>query len=96
MDVEDEVGAGGDGAGEATRGEVLVLFYKHTRRGLDGERGGGLPVAVGVVGGDVQSSLLADLHGDNALVPALDDASDTDGGVEVALSDGGVEAGGGC
>lgn len=62
-----------------------------TRRG---EEEGGLLAAVGVVGGDIQSSLLADLHVDDTLVPAADDATDTDGGAEVALSDGGVEAGG--
>lgn len=50
-----------------------------------------LPVAVCVVRGDVQGGLLAGLHGDDALVPALDDATDTDGGLEVAAADRGVE-----
>lgn len=52
-----------------------------------------LPVSVGVVGGDVEDGLLAGLHGDDALVPALDDATDADGGLEVAAADGGVKSG---
>lgn len=81
-------------------GGRLVVFCSYMRAlsldlGREGERRrkNGLLAAVGVVGGDIQSSLLADLHVDNTLVPAANDATDTDGSAEVALSDGGVEAG---
>jgi len=51
-----------------------------------------VPVSVGVVGGDVEEGLLAGLHGDDALVPALDDAADANVGLEVAAADRGVES----
>lgn len=68
----------------------LSLFSFFLSRRKEGK--GSLPVTVGVVGGDIQSSLLADLHVDDTLVPAADDLTDTDTGAEIGLSDGGVEA----
>ena len=52
---------------------------------------GNIPVAIAVVRGDVQGSLLADLHGSDTLIPALDDTADADLSAEVRLADGGVE-----
>ena len=78
---------------------VLVLFGIIRWRGSSGKKRNGeegkegLLAAIGVISGDIQSSLLADLHGDHTLVPAANDASDTDGGAEIGLADGGVEAG---
>jgi len=48
-------------------------------------------LAICVVARDVQSSLLADLHGQNTLIPAFDDLADANGGLEVAAADGAVE-----
>lgn len=50
-------------------------------------------LAVGVVTGDVESSLLANVHLGDTLIPALDDLADTNSGDEVAAADGGVELG---
>jgi len=48
-------------------------------------------LAICEVAGDVQSSLLADLHGQNTLIPAFDDLADANGGLEVATADGAIE-----
>lgn len=56
-------------------------------------RGENVLDAVAVVSGHVEDGLLAGLHGDNTLVPAADDTADTDGGLEGAAANGGVEPG---
>jgi len=61
------------------------------RRDEAGETAG----TVGVVASDRESGLLAESHaavsGEDTLVPALDDLTDTDLGVEVSASDGAVK-----
>ena len=52
-----------------------------------------VPVSVGEVGGDVEDGLLASLHGNDTLVPAADNATDTDGSDKVTTADRGVEPG---
>lgn len=85
-DVEDEVRVGGDGAGETSVGWGVSSCSK-TLSLSDSRRKEGLLVSVGVIRGDIQGSLLADLHADNTLVPAANDATDTDGGAEIGLAD---------
>ena len=50
-----------------------------------------LLVAVSVVAGNVEGSLLAKLHLHNTLIPALDDATDTDGSLEGTTPSGAVK-----
>jgi hypothetical protein len=69
----------------------LLELNIEDKSGVGGDSTGEASGTVAVVRSDVESSLLAELHLDDTLIPALDNLANTNLNIEVTTADGAIE-----